>query len=94
MAGLWMSKDGTKIILDPQVNEPFKIFNNGSIEAVDFTRELARKGITLPARYEVKLDEDDQKWLGILIKPKKTSKAASITKNIKKPRTTGLVDMI
>lgn len=93
--GLYVNKDGTQIVLNPETNNTFRILKSGSIKALECTRELTSKGITLPARYEAKYDEDTQMWIGSIIKPKRTSKPISINKTkLTKPRATGLKDMM
>lgn len=93
--GLRVNKDGTQIILNPKTDNPFKVLKSGSIKAIECTRKLANKGVTLPARYDAEWNEDIHMWVGSLIKPKKASKTVPNNKSkLTKPRTTGLNDMI
>lgn len=93
--GLHVFNDGTKILLDPKERESFNILKSGSIRAEEFTRELVSRGIILPARYTTEWNEEVQMWLGTLVKSIKPQKVAPIIKsNLKKPRTTGLKDML
>lgn len=93
--GLHVFNDGTKILLDPKEKESFNILKSGSIRAEEFTRELVSRGIILPARYTTEWNEEVQMWLGTLVKSIKSQKVEPIIKsNLRKPRTTGLKDML
>ena len=59
---LRVNQNGKQILLAEQEELCFRLPKSGSIKAIDFTRDLVKRGISLPARYSVAWNEEIKMW--------------------------------
>ncbi len=85
---LRVNQSGKEILLDEQEELSFRLPKSGSVKAIDFTRDLVKKGIRLPARYSVSWSEELKMWHCLYVISFNSNKK---TKNLRK---TGLQDMV
>lgn len=88
---LRVNQNGKQILLAEQEESSFRLPKSGSIKAIDFTRDLAKRGIRLPARYSVAWNEELKMWHCLYSTSFNSNKNE---KRIKSPRKTGLQDMM
>ncbi len=89
----------TQLLLEPLTEKQelsFFLKKNGTIRAIDFTRELVQKGIKLPARYTVSWDNNIKMWCGIYFEESDNTTSVPVIRinKTRKPRTKGLSDMM
>ncbi len=97
--GIRVNKDGSMILIEPNKKDGYKILKSGSIRAETVTRELTKRGVSIPASYKLEWDNEINMWIGTIISRKQpnlsVNKKPNIVKqNMNKPRTTGLKEMI
>ena len=68
----YISKDKRTLLLCEQgtpnsreASASYRLPKNGTIHNCEFTRDYIRKGLTLPVRYEMYWNEQEQLWMGI-----------------------------
>ncbi|MFZ3373133.1 MAG: hypothetical protein WA131_08950 [Desulfitobacteriaceae bacterium] len=88
---LRVNQNGREILLAEQEEPSFRLPKSGSIKAIDFTRDLAKRGIRLPARYSVAWNDELKMWRCQFSTSFNSNKNE---KRIKSPRKTGLQDMM
>lgn len=84
--------DGKEIVLAEKEESGYKLPKSGSLRDPNLTRAIVERGISLPARYQMKQLEDGV-WIGTLCDP---PQAAGVTKKPipKRPRKSGLAAMM
>ncbi|TCL45137.1 hypothetical protein [Harryflintia acetispora] len=81
-----VSRDKETILLDEQGEATFRFPKDGSVKAVDFTRGLVERGISLPARYQVVWSEKNQLWVGTRQRPLKAPNPVELAQKLDKGR--------
>lgn len=89
----------TQLLLEPLPEKQelsFFLKKNGTIRAVNFTRELVQKGIPLPARYTVVWDDSIKMWYGTYFDEGDDAASVPVIRinKARRPRTRGLSDMM
>lgn len=89
----------TQLLFEPlEQKQELSFFfrKNGTTRAVEFTRELAQKGIRLPARYTMVWEKSIDMWCGTYFETKNDPASVPVIRinKTRKPRTTGLSEMM
>lgn len=72
--------DGAMLLLMQNSSADYRFPKNGSRKDLAFARDLASKGISLPARYEVAWNEVIGAWVGTLTQTQAVPDVVALTK--------------
>lgn len=94
MLRLFIGVRGESVVILPATDgAAYKLGKSLHATAPTFCEAVAKEGIAIPARYEMRYIEDQNAWLGTLVPDMKPAENAGKKTVPKKPRKTGLSAM-